>query len=165
MNTRTQIAIVFLGLALALPAVAGDAAKGTAAPWFDMEKCAACAPYMAEPGLMENASMEYFSIATGMTSVCTAPAAYESALLRAHDKCNNVIMRAQGGEKLYLCGYCENLLSLAGAGAKIDDLRSKGGFILTATATDAALIQKLHAHVAKTQAEMKKMMESSQASK
>jgi hypothetical protein len=130
-------------------------------PWLDMQNCAACAPYMAQSGLMEHMNMAIYPVATGMLEVMTVPAEFKDALKTAHSQCNEVVMRAQKGEDVYLCGMCTNLLSLAKMGAKIDDVDTGTGYILAVTATDPALIQKIHDHVDKTNAEMKKMAEKS----
>jgi hypothetical protein len=126
-------------------------------PWLDMGKCEACAPYMAEPGLMKNADMADYPIATGMVSVTTVSPEFAEALKRAHSKCENVVMRAQNGENVYLCGMCSDLLTLAGEGAKIDQVETKTGSLMAVTSSDPVLIQKIHAHVDRTKAAMKKM--------
>ncbi|MFH1679862.1 MAG: hypothetical protein ABIH26_04375 [Candidatus Eisenbacteria bacterium] len=133
-------------------------------PWIDMERCAACAPYMAEPGLMQHAQMESYAIATGMASITTVPAQYETALTRAEAGCNVVFQRAQSGEKVALCDMCSDLVDLGEKGAKFDQLDTKAGHIMAVTATDPALIKKIHTHVERTNAEMKKMMEKPKAS-
>jgi peroxiredoxin family protein len=128
-------------------------------PWLDVQKCAACAPYLAQPGLMEHANMAFYPVATGMLEVTTVPAEYEAAMKKAQSQCNEIVLQAQRGEKVYLCGMCTDLLKLSEEGAKIDQVDTAAGHILAVTATDPALIQKIHAHVDRTKAEMMKMSE------
>lgn len=161
MKLKVGIAVGIAAIAVTSFFMVGNSLAADA-PWFDMQKCAACAPYMAEAGLMSHVQMEYHTVATGMLSLTTVPAEYEAALERAHAKCNQVIASAQGGEKVYLCNMCLDLMGLAASGAKIDQFQTSNGYVMAATSTDPALIKKLQAHAERTTTEMMKM---SQATK
>ena len=50
-----------------------------------------------------------------------------------------------------------------GAGAEMESVETKGGTVKLLTATDPAVIEKIHAHVTKVNAEMAKMMEAEKA--
>jgi len=160
MSTRAQIlvSLAALGLAGLWTVEAPDAEEK---PWLDWRNCDACAPFAAETGLMDHTRMEFFPIATGLLEVAEVPAEYQAAYARASEKCNAVMGRWQKGEKVNLCGYCTSFGALSKAGARIEDIETDGGRVLVATSTDPALIGRLHTHVEKTNAEMRKMSQAS----
>jgi hypothetical protein len=56
------------------------------------------------------------------------------------------VKRLESGEKLELCSHCQRMSDLAAAGARIENVDTKGGHIMAVTASSPALIEKIHEH-------------------
>ncbi len=140
------------GLSLIVAAALGLSLAGEA----EYHNCGLCKPMAAEPGLMEHLQWETHEISAGMLSVTTVEPAYEQAYARAHAKMMEAVKRLEAGEKMELCPYCRRINELAQAGAKIENIDSKGGHIMAVTASSAEVIDKIHAHARWANAEFAK---------
>jgi hypothetical protein len=150
MFAAVVLATLVLGAAGTLSATEGSA-------WFDMNNCSMCTSMTSEQGLMEHMKWENFKVATGMVSLTTVDPAYAEAWARASAKMDETGAKLMKGEKLPLCGCCQDIMDMMSAGAKMDHLKTNGGSAMVLTSTDAALIGKIQAHADRTNAEMAKM--------
>jgi hypothetical protein len=148
-------AAVAMVAVLAAPlAMAGG---GVSSDWFDMEKCQICAPMMAEKGLIDHVHWHDHSFATGMVMACSVDPGHEEAFKRSGEKMQAVIARYMNGEEMFVCGHCNSMKELAQAGAKIEDLMAADSYLTVVSATDPRVIEKIHAHAERSNAEMEKM--------
>lgn len=152
-----NLAFIFAALAILFFGTIGTLSAAEGSSWFDMTNCAMCAPMMAEKGLMEHMKWENHKVATGMMSVTIVDPAFAAAYGRAGQKMNELGMKLAKGEKMPLCGHCQSIGDLMGAGAKMDNFATGAGHVMAVTGTDPALITKIQAHCDRTVAEMAKM--------
>ena len=140
MKTLPRLLVIFSVLALGLSVPdAGDDAYAN---------CGICKPMMAEKGLMDHLQWETHGIATGMLSVTTVDPKFAKAYEQAHEKMMANVERMEQGEKMELCPFCTRMTALAQAGAKFENLSTKGGaHILAVTSEDDAVVSKIHEHV------------------
>jgi hypothetical protein len=135
------------------PVMAGQKAGA----WLDMEGCEICAPMMAEKGLMQHVHWGEKSFASGMVSACSVDPGYEEAYGRAGAKMHQAIERYMSGADMKVCGQCASIKELAMAGAKIEEMEAASAHLMVVSATDPKLIDRIHAHCERTNAEMEKM--------
>lgn len=137
----------------------GLAAGSDEKPWMDPQNCDMCKSVLQEEGLMQNMHPEHHKIATGMVSVCTVSPDFADAYARAKSGMMETKKRMEAGEEVKLCQFCISMGSLMEAGATMENFTTEGGDVTVLTATDEALIAKIHEHTQKSIDFMAKMAE------
>jgi hypothetical protein len=155
---RSKMMFSAIAIATLLVGAAGTLWATEGSGWFDNANCAMCSNITAEKGLMEHMKLENYKVATGMMSVTIVEPAYAEAWARAETKMSAMGDRLMKGEKMTLCGCCQDITDMMSAGAKMDNLHTGAGSVMMVTSTDPALIGRLQAHADRTNAEMAKMM-------
>jgi hypothetical protein len=148
---KIMLAVIVMIMALFMIATAQDK------PWFDMEKCAFCSQLMAEQGLMDHMpKWEHHNTKTGGMTITVVDPEFVPAYKRAMAKMEEVGMKLQQGEQVYICGYCEAYGALM---IQFDQVESDNIFVYTAYSDKPELVDEIHAYIDRTNAEMAKMME------
>ena len=148
------LSMICLGLAAAI-VQAGDEK-----PWLDPENCDMCTNMMAQPGLLEHMKMENLNVGSGMISLVTVDPEFQAAYATAYAGMQKSGEKMMAGEEMNLCGCCTDIGALMTAGAKMDNLPTANGSVMLLSSTDPKLVEKIHAHADRTNAEMAAMMES-----
>jgi hypothetical protein len=153
-NARTIIVALAFTLIVFVIATAQDK------PWFDMENCAFCKNMTAEPGLMDHITKwEHHNVKNGSVTVTVVDEAYLPAYQKAMMGMEATAKKMQAGEKLPMCGMCEAYGAAMMKGAQVDEVQSGNIFVDLMYSDDPEVISEIHAMTDRTNAEMKKMME------
>lgn len=170
MKTFSRVAPLALLLTLGVVALADHHAKNEHPPkhdhaggdqlaWFDAERCAICEPMAKADNLMQSLEWETHDIDNGMVMVTMVDKPmlekYQQVCAKMHEKAAKVAAGEVRGAKC--CGFCNAFGEVLGSGAKMQQVNTGFGQITIVTADDPAVVEKIHAMSAKTQAEMKKM--------
>ncbi|MDZ4723382.1 MAG: hypothetical protein SGI97_05715 [candidate division Zixibacteria bacterium] len=146
----------------ALVIAAGMMVMADEKPWLDLENCAYCKQFTAQPGLMEHCHHEYHNISNGVVSIFTVEKDYQdkmAAAMLGMQKVGEDIGKGTGAVPV-LCGHCEAYGKFMMSG-KVNSEEVKSGLMTMAlmTSSDSATVAELHAFGEKSNAEGKKMME------
>ncbi len=150
---RTLILAAAL-LVLAAPlAVAPLARAADEGPWFDLVNCAMCKHLTAEPGLLDHMQWDTYKIAGGMLEVTRVEPAYAEAYGRLMAQMEQTGQRLMAGEQMHLCNACQSYGALMMGGAQMEQVKTADGTITLLTASDPAVVARIHAHTERTQKE------------
>ncbi|MCP4582757.1 MAG: hypothetical protein GY839_14195 [candidate division Zixibacteria bacterium] len=154
-NFKVGLMILAISLIYLATATAGE---GKA--WFDMENCAFCKNLADQPGLMENfAKWEHHNVKNGSLSISEINKDYVDAYKKAMAGMEATAKKAQAGEQLQMCGYCEGFGGLMMKGVQFDEVQSGNTFVSISWSSDSEVVKAIHAHTDRTNDEMKKMEE------
>jgi hypothetical protein len=154
MGKRSILIRVMLIVALAAGVlVAGDGDKA----WFDLEGCAMCKNFAAEPGLMEHIEWENHMISDGVMTISVVDEEYQDAMKRAEKKMAAVGQQLAAGEQLPLCGFCTSYGKLMMAGTKIEQFDTKLGTVVLMTSSDPKVVEMIQQHARHTDEEYEKI--------
>jgi hypothetical protein len=154
MGKRSILIRVVLMVALAAGVlVAGDGDKA----WFDLEGCAMCKNFAAEPGLMEHIEWENHMISGGVMTVSVVDEEYQTALEHAEKNMEAVGQKLAAGEQLPLCGFCTSYGKLMMAGVKIEQFDTKVGAVVLMTSSDPKVVEMIQQHAKHTDEEYEKL--------
>jgi hypothetical protein len=127
----------------------------------EMKKCAVCKVIAEDPDLMESMTWECHKVESGMLCLMTVPKDKKEKFDEVHKKMKENIAKVKAdqaaGKEAELCSFCKGMGELEQAGAKSESVDTKTGEIYMVTATDPALIAKIHAHADQAIAEQKEM--------
>jgi len=128
---RILACFLILSVLLVFPVLASDT------PWFDFEHCAMCKPIMEQSGLMDHCTFEAHDLSNGMMTLVTVEPDYAAKFAKAGEGMQAVEGKLKAGEKLPLCGQCQDVMALMAAGAKMDEVMTEHGSAMVMTSTDA----------------------------
>lgn len=143
--------------AMILCSVTGVVSAGDSDSWFDLENCAVCVNMTKTPGMLDAIGWEHYATADGMMTVTVVPEKYAESWTAAKAAMGDAMAKMQKGEEAHLCNFCLSLGGLMAKGATMEDFDTIGGEVTLVTATDPAVVEAIHAHATRTQAEMEKM--------
>ena len=145
---KTVVALAVLGLvaAWANPARADEQAAQDD-PWAEMEKCDICKTMAENKELMQNTTWESHKIDAGALFVMTVPKEMKKDFDACCEKMEAAIQKAESGEKMELCGFCQSMGKLMQAGAKMEEVKTARGMIQLITSQDPAVVKMIHEHV------------------
>lgn len=126
-------------------------------PWFDMEKCELCKPFMEVPGLMMGMEYEQFELESGIVTVSTVKPDLLPAYRKAVAKMLAKVDQLEKGEQMYMCGMCTAHGDLMAKGATFEYFETKYGDLALFTSSDPALVAEIKAFAKKSEDEWKKM--------
>ena len=154
MGKRSILIRVVLMVALAAGVlVAGDGDQA----WFDLEGCAMCKNFAAEPGLMEHVEWENHMISDGVMTISIIDEEYQGAMKRAQKNMGAVAQKLAAGEQLPLCGFCTSYGKLMMAGVKIEQVETDFGAVVLMTSSDPEVVKMIQAHAKHTDEEYEKI--------
>lgn len=133
--------------------------------WFDMENCSMCMHVVNADGLMEHMTWEQEKISNGMITVSTVEPDYMGKFNEMNEKMDQTAEKLMAGEKLYLCGSCEQFGSFIMRGANMEPVALQNGEVMLLTSDNEDMVAEMHAYVDKCKAEMAKMMPPSENEK
>ena len=138
---------------------AGDEETAAATPWFDLENCGMCKHLNSEEGLMEHMQWENYNIPTGMISITTVDEGYEEKFERVNQKMAEAGAKLMAGEEMHLCGMCQSFGKIYMTGKVMDqEIETDAAHIWVMTSTDPEVIDMIHKHCNRTNAEYEKML-------
>jgi hypothetical protein len=155
MGIHVRIGTMVMAAVLLLAGLAEAGDK----PWFDMQNCALCKPFMEDPELMKNTEMEQHEISNGIVMITTVKKELLPSYRAAHAKMMEAIGRIEKGDTLYLCGLCTAFGMLIERGAKFEYVETKHGDVSFMSSDDPEIVTAIKAMAAKSEEEMKKMEE------
>jgi hypothetical protein len=126
-------------------------------PWFDMEKCELCKPFMEVPGLMMSMEYEQYELENGIVTISRVSEGSLPAYREAVAKMMAKIEKLEQGEQMYLCGMCTAHGELLMKGAKMEYIETEHGDLTLITSTDPELAAEIKAFAKRSQDEWKKM--------
>src|SRR4051794_5483015 len=139
---KALVSLAVLGLVAAWSSSAfaeGDLDKMVS----EMKKCDICKNLAENPELMKSMVWETHKIDNGMLSVTTAPGKMKKDLAEATKKMNQAIEQVKAdykeGKEPHLCSFCGSMAELMKAGAKQQEIKTKGGEIRLCTSDDPAV--------------------------
>lgn len=115
-------------------------------PYWNMQTCDFCKTYNDQPGLLEHCRFEYHQTANGMLAVIYVDSAYWPKFTSMQVAQGAAHNRLMAGEAVTMCTHCSTINELFKAGTKIEPIRSADAFLTLFSASDSAVIAKIHAH-------------------
>jgi hypothetical protein len=116
----------------------------------DMKKCAVCKVMVENPDLMASMTWECHKVDAGMVCLASVPKDKKKLYDEVHKKMmanvEHVKAEKAAGHDVELCHFCSAMGELEKAGAKEETVDTATGSIYLVTATDPALVAKIHAH-------------------
>jgi hypothetical protein len=153
----------YLSLAALLAAAVSSLAYAAAGddPMAEMKKCAVCKVMVESPELMESMTWECHKVDAGMLCLATVPKDKKKLYDEIHKKMmanvEHVKAEQAAGRDVELCHFCSAMGELEKSGAKEETVDTATGSIYLVTATDPALVAKIHAHADQAIAQQKAM--------
>jgi len=145
-------------MALAVVLLAAVSIQAGDGKWFDMEKCAMCQSVANKPELMQQMKWETAKISNGVAMIYVVPANMLADYRALNKDMELKAKRIQQGEKMALCGFCTNYMSLMQKGATREYVPTSNGGLALLTASDMGLQKQLWAFQDRTEKEFQAMM-------
>ncbi|MDO9693743.1 MAG: hypothetical protein Q7W56_03375 [Candidatus Latescibacteria bacterium] len=140
--------VTMLVLAFALLG-AGAALAGEKA-WLDLENCGMCKNLLTDKDLFEHMTWDTYLLSNGSMEVTTYPASYDERfkkLMATFEACGAKMM---SGEQIPMCGMCNSYGQLMMAGAKMDQVQTKAGWVTVMTSQDPKVVAMIRTHAERT---------------
>jgi len=153
---KSKVVLTAIGLCIAFGVALADTPGETT--WFDLQNCAMCKNMTAQAGLMEHMNWENHVIGAGMMMLTIVDPDYEAAYATAMKGMQATGQELMAGKEMPLCGSCVAMGKLIMAGAKMENLDTKGGHVMLLTSTDPELVKEIQAYGQRNIDEMAKMV-------
>jgi len=168
MKKTTVLAILVLGVGLAVAAFAQEAAKeAVEAPWFDMENCAFCKHLMKDPKLMDNMTWEHHDVSNGVLSITTVNPECQKSYQEAMGAKMDLGAKLEKGEvdmkDIKMCGSCQHWGMLEKMGVKFEHVQGKGADIMLMTSDKPEVVKMIQEYGQRNREELAKMEEAKKA--
>lgn len=137
-----KFASVLLVLMVASPLLAQQ--HSSEMPWFDMKNCAFCKNMAAMEDHMAEMACDTHKIENGMMMVSFVPENLRDEMRKADQAMVETAKRMEAGERLAMCGFCQQIGMLMSKGAKMQKFVGEHGQVTLFTSGDPEVVKTIH---------------------